>query len=99
MFNPPKIVFDVDGTLITFTDEPKYDVINILLSFHKLGYQIDVHSGGGQSYAQMWVERLGLTEYVSNVYGKCRITKDYVPRWDIAFDDESVAYGRVHLKV
>ena len=93
------VVFDVDGTLITFEDQPKYEVIQILINFHKLGYNIDVHSGGGKEYAEMWVRRLELVNYVKTIDCKCRIDKNYIPKWDIAFDDEDVKYGKINLKV
>ena len=42
-----KVVFDVDGTLITFEDRPRYDVINLMKTFSELGYLIEVHSDVG----------------------------------------------------
>lgn len=78
------VAFDVDGTLITLKDDlPREEVIAILKGFSRLGgYQVIVWSGGGAEYAQRWVDRLGLNDYVDAV-----ITKDRNLEVDIAFDD------------
>lgn len=95
-----RVVFDVDGTLINHGDDsPRYHVIEVLKNFHKMGYIVEVHSGGGVDYAKSWVRRLGLRDYVRSAFCKCRIRDDYVPKWLIAFDDEDVKYGVVNIKV
>lgn len=64
------IVFDVDGTLIDFEDQPRWEVIDMLRAFHAIGYRILVWSGGGASYAGYVVRRLGLSGFVSQILSK-----------------------------
>lgn len=84
------ILFDVDGTLITFDDKPNLDVIELLLAFRRMGYEIGVWSGGGVDYAARWVERLGLAEHVSWVGAKARVPADAGVPWlpVLSIDDE-----------
>lgn len=85
------ICFDVDGSLINLKDDsPRYDIIQLLLTFKRLGYNVRVWSGGGVEYAQRWVEKLGLDVPVVD---KGSITPD------IAFDDEAVKLGVINLRV
>jgi len=77
------IAFDIDGTLINeFNDAPKYWVINLLLWFKKIGWDVVIWSGGGIDYATTRVRKLGFENLV-------RI----LPKWsisvDIAVDDEA----------
>ena len=81
-----RAVFDVDGTLIT-TDkkpQPREEVIDLLVSLHRLGYEIWVHSGGGVLYAKRWVEYLGIDKI-------CHVTiaikGDKKIHYNIAVDD------------
>jgi FMN phosphatase YigB (HAD superfamily) len=93
-----EILFDVDGTLITFDERPRWDIIEILKILKKLGARITVASGGGKDYAEMWVRRLFLEEFVDTVMAK-PIGLKY-PMVDIAFDDEEAAnFGVVNIKV
>ena len=87
------VLFDVDGTLITFSDEPNLDVIQLLLAFHNLGYEIGVWSGGGVDYAARWVDKLGLSRYVSWVGAKAKIPADAGVPWlpVLSVDDEPEA--------
>lgn len=85
------ICFDVDGTLIRLKDDtPRYEIIQLVQSFKKLGYTVYVWSGGGVDYAERWVYKLGLDV---KVIGKGEIKPD------LAFDDEDVKLGIVNLKV
>lgn len=79
------IAFDVDGTLISEDDVPQVPIINTLQVLSKLtkNVRIVVWSGGGKEYAEMWVRRLKLEEYV----WKC-MAKDRFFHVDIAFDDQ-----------
>ena len=88
------IVFDVDGTLMTYNDKPREDIIATLKLLHKLGNRILVHSGGGKDYARHWVEKLYLQDYVTSVHAK-----GDAGEVDIAFDDEFVEFGSVNIKV
>jgi len=77
------IAFDIDGTLVDEkTNAPKYWVINQLLWFKKIGWDVIVWSGGGVDYATMWTRKLGF-------WGSVRV----LPKWsisvDIAVDDEA----------
>lgn len=89
------VAFDVDGTLITtgtnYPDVPRYDVIALLHRFQELGAEVYVWSGGGRSYAQHWVDKLGLN--VSGVVDK----GSFKP--DLAVDDEVVTLGTTNLRV
>lgn len=93
--NKLNILFDVDLTLIGSNDEILYDNVNILLSFFKLGCKIFVASGGGVNYAEMWVNRLSLSDKVTV------IPKDQAKNYniDIAFDDQAVNLGKVNVEV
>ena len=62
--NKLTICFDVDGTLIhqsgDLCDTPRYEIIQLLKTFHSLGHNIYIWSGGGVQYAEHWVNKLGL---------------------------------------
>lgn len=82
----PKIAFDIDGTLIRQTDygsAPRYDIIQQLLWFNRMGYRTYVWSGGGVDYAKTWSEKLGITCAMA-------IPKNNQQGIDICFDDEEV---------
>ena len=89
-----RIVYDVDGTLITLDDKPRWDVIESLKFWKKLGATIIVHSGCGKDYADLWVRRLFLTDYVDATDSKNKET--YA---DISYDDEVVTYGKINVRV
>lgn len=93
--NKEKIAFDVDGTLIRETDfgsAPRYEIIEKLLWFNKLGYQTYVWSGSGMDYAKRWTEKLGITCAIV-------IPKDNQQGIDIAFDDQEVQLAKVNIQV
>ena len=81
-----RVVADVDGTLITTDKEPvaRQEVIDLLLSFHRLGWEIWVHSGGGVLYAKRWAEKLGLDKMF---HVNIAIKGDKKIHYDIAIDD------------
>ncbi len=91
------IAFDVDGTLETYNNKPRWEVIDLMRNFHKLGHRIVVWSGGGKDYAEQKVRELKLTEFVDACYDKLD-AKDRCPA-DIAFDDEFVQLAEVNIKV
>ena len=77
----PKIVFDVDGTLITLSNQtPKRKIIHMFRIFEALGWQMYVHSAGGIKYAQHWVSTLQLN-------AKAVEKGDPRLQYDIAVDD------------
>lgn len=81
-----KIVFDVDGTLIT-TDkdpQPRKEIIDLALSFSMMGWEIWVHSGGGVLYAKRWVEFLGMDKMF---HVNIAIKGDSKIHYNIAVDD------------
>lgn len=108
------VAFDVDGTLIRNTtgvrqhgvlndgDVPIFHQINTLqvLSTYK-NIRIVVWSGGGQDYAKMWGNRLGLDQYVWRYASKLehkelRASCDFL----IAIDDiQATDLGDVSLIV
>jgi hydroxymethylpyrimidine pyrophosphatase-like HAD family hydrolase len=81
-----RIVFDVDGTLITTDDppQPRKEVLDLLYSFYHLGWSIFVHSGGGTAYAANWVRRLNLDK---NMFITVCIKGDKKIHYHIAVDD------------
>ena len=83
------IAFDVDGTLIDIFDNERTDITSLLKTLKELGAYIVVWSGGGQSYARLWVSRLGLEDYVDEV-----MAKDNNLNPDIAFDDVGWKYSK-----
>ena len=103
------IGFDVDGTLITYQDKPRWDIIEMLKTLSK-HHTIILWSGGGKDWCEVWVRRLFLEEYVSACYtkpmggkdktimiGKMEMnSKEYV---DVGFDDENVDIAKINIKV
>ena len=58
---PLIVAFDVDGTLIDYNNQPREDIIALYRAFQALGYEMWVWSGGGETYAESWCRRLGIT--------------------------------------
>lgn len=91
------IAFDVDNTLIKLNEfnenVPNYPVIMMMQFFKNSGCEIYVWSGSGNDWAERWVEKLGLKDYVKAVVAK----GSFVP--DVAIDDQEVKLGTVNLKV
>lgn len=90
------VAFDVDGTLITFDDIPRYDIIKMAHDYIAMGCVVIIHSGGGQDYAQQWSEKLGLTQHNVKAFAKGS-TDSY--NIDISYDDEIVTFGKVNIHV
>ena len=96
-----KIAFDVDDTLIIPAiatgldrDTPNYPVIMMYLWFQQQGNYMIIWSGGGQDYAKMWAEKLGLK--ADEIIAKDTRLKDEI---DIAFDDSDIELAKVNIKV
>lgn len=90
--NDVYIAFDCDGTLIrngmlTINDELHFEVAHVLMLLHTISrnVKIVVWSGGGQKYAEQFVRRYHLEQYVWRTAHKLDKT---LPKMDIAFDDE-----------
>lgn len=95
-----KIAFDVDGTLISFPDDqPRRNIIEMLITLRMSGHDIIVWSGGGKEYAEVWVKRLFLAPYVQLVMEKPLHRIDEGPFADICFDDEEVKLATVNVRV
>jgi hydroxymethylpyrimidine pyrophosphatase-like HAD family hydrolase len=88
-------MFDVDGTLITFEDKPRYDIIALFKHFESLGCTMIIASGGGFDYARHWAEKLGLE---ARIWDKHELVKTGF-EIDITFDDEIFSYGKVNIRV
>ena len=90
------IAFDVDDTLIEARglgrDVPNYEIINLYRFFQSQGERMIVWSGGGQSYARMWGEKLGLE---ADEYR----TKEKDLTIDICFDDCFVELAKLNFRV
>ncbi len=93
------IAFDVDGTLITFEDRPRWDIIEMLKTLNKLGCYIIVWSGGGDDYARHWCEKLFIEEYVDDYRNKIHDSEEETIIPDICFDDEEDNLGKVNIQV
>lgn len=93
------IAFDVDGTLISYGDKPRRDIIQILVLLKGLGNRIIVHSGGGKDYAEMWVRRLFLEDYVDECRDKSFKPGEIGEDVDLAFDDDLGKFGKLTIKV
>jgi len=90
------IAFDVDGTLITYDDKPRYSVIATYNYFLSLGCTMVIWSGGGQEYAERWASKLGL--YADHI--ACKFGTHSFGKPDIAFDDEIESQlGKVNIYV
>lgn len=87
-----KIAFDIDGTLIDETGAPRWEILWLLIWHTKRCHTVYVWSGGGVSYAETIVRRLGLTGMVTVV-----AKGNLIP--DIAIDDEEVNLGKVNIQV
>lgn len=93
------IAFDVDDTLISppeatdlDRDVPNYETIAIYRWFQSQGNRMIVWSGGGEDYARMWGEKLGLKadEYRAKAPDKTV---------SICFDDCIVDLAQVNIRV
>ena len=88
------VVFDLDGTLIYEVgekeDTPRYEVIDLFLSFQRFGCEMYLWSGGGEEYCDSWLKRLGLNAKVVE-------KGSFIP--DIAVDNESCFLGKVNIRV
>lgn len=96
------IAFDVDDTLIIPSvvtgfpvDTPNYENIAIFKWFQAHGHTMVVWSGGGEDYARMWAEKLGLKPDM--VSDKSSSGNEIVP--DICFDDCDVDLAKINVKV
>lgn len=97
------ICFDVDGTLITASDQERERVTRLLLDMHKLfkNSVLVVWSGGGSDYARTHAERLGLGDYVHFYMSKLdhQILRDRGYKI-LAIDDiQDTALGDINLVV
>ena len=86
------ICFDVDGTLFTFDKRPIPRVVATLRFFHDIGCSVHVWSGAGKDYAQWAAEALNIADIVT-----CSKKGEIKP--DITFDDDTVDYGHINLKI
>ena len=100
-----KIAFDVDDTLIVprivtglEMDTPNYENIAIYNWFKDQGNYMIIWSGGGEDYARMWGEKLGLKadEYRDK---SPKDEESYDGSIDICFDDCLVKLAKVNVRV
>jgi len=97
-----KVAFDVDDTLIVprvvtglDQDTPNYDTINLYRWFQAQGCHMIIWSGGGEDYARMWGQKLGLCADEYRDKGK----GSFDPTIDICFDDCEVTLAKVNVHV
>lgn len=102
------IAFDVDDTLILppqatglDRDTPNYETIALYRWFQAQGNYMIIWSGGGEDYARMWGEKLGLNAdaYYDKGRSDLAMGKQAPHRPDIAFDDCDVDLAKVNVKV
>lgn len=103
------IAFDVDGTLIDSEGNTNWRITELLRLLARFkNTRIIVWSGGGQSYAEMIVRKLGLEKYVDacadknhkgqDAEGKHVFDPELKP--DIAIDDiQACTLGNLNLIV
>lgn len=99
-----RVAFDVDDTLLipagvlddVDVDTPNYPVISIFHWFQAQGHEVWVWSGGGEDYARMWCNKLGLKP--DRILSKWA-EENGGQRPDIAFDDANVDLATVNVKV
>lgn len=82
--------------VLALVDTPRDDVIELLKQFAAHPeFEVIVHSGGGDWYAQSLVDKLGLNDFVDAVRSKWGTRGAY----DIAVDDQEVKLGKVNWLV
>ena len=83
------VAFDIDGTLIDNSDQPRHDVIDLFRWFESPGHTMAIWSGGGKDYARQKARELNLKALI---YMKCSVDVD------IAVDDamETENWGKDH---
>lgn len=86
------IAFDIDHTLIDENDRPIYQNINLLLWYVDRGYRVCVWTGGGISWGETIVRKLGLEDIVE-------VIAKGSEKVDIAYDDENVKLGEMNIEV
>lgn len=102
-------MFDVDGTLCTYQDEPRWEVLAMLRLLSEKN-TIGVWSGGGKDYAEMWVRKLHIEKYVSSCHTKPirdikqnsfydGVEKELEDLPDVCFDDEIVILASVNIQI
>lgn len=89
-FCPLVIAFDVDDTLLLppeatqlDRDVPNYETIAIYRWFQQGGNYMIIWSGGGEDYARMWGDKLGLAPDEYRMKG-------HAEDIDLAFDDSDI---------
>lgn len=99
-----KIAFDVDDTLVipgcvnkSKRDEPNYEVIAVYRFLKAQGHYMIIHSGGGEDYARMWGEKLGLD--ADDYRAKVEYDGQERNAIDLAFDDCDIEIAKVNVKV
>lgn len=90
------ICFDVDGTLIDYDDNPRLDIIDLLLAFRRGGFRIIVWSGNGDDYAELIIGRLGLRHVVDGYLSKAH---GLPPGTAFTVDDNNVNFRVPNLYV
>lgn len=111
------VAFDVDDTLITpqvekqggvwvptGPDVPNYEMVAVYRWFQAQGHIMVVWSGGGEDYARMCGEKLGLN---ADVYRDKHDASPFVfshepyekDTPDLAFDDSDIELATVNVKV
>jgi hydroxymethylpyrimidine pyrophosphatase-like HAD family hydrolase len=85
--------FDVDGTIFTTDDQPRWEVIDLMFALQALGAEIYVWSGGGIEYAKHKLNTIQLDESGFNVVAKGAL----VP--NLAVDDQTVKLGKTNMQV
>lgn len=90
------IAFDVDGTIETLGGKPRWEILDLLRQFSKLGHRIILWSGGGKEYAERKMREYKLDAFVDSCQDKSYASGVVI---DICFDDESVDLAVVNIKV
>jgi len=82
-----RVFVDVDGTLIGIDDGVRPWVKEMFRELSKK-FRVIVWSGGGRQYAENWVGRLGVGEYVDDAREKFDFDRFNIGQGDYCIDDE-----------
>lgn len=88
-----KVAFDVDGCLMSYYNEPRWDVVD-MLRLLSINHEITVWSGVGEDHARECVDRLMIGKYVSSIR-----TKEVDDSVDLSFDDNDGAWAKINIKI
>lgn len=70
------IYFDVDGTLLSFTDTINYPLLNVARKLNEMGYKLILWSYGGESWARRFAQISKSEDIWHDILGKPGVLVD-----------------------